>query len=404
MYSFIRSYVVDNFNQWILKDISGESLKTIRGYSDLKIVLAVTANSDVELATTKQEVVQYISKANETITVSAWLNSFTEENLQTVDTPLQLSLAESVKMYPCWRIGAWTTNARVRGDDLRIQSKSPREEVDSEEYIRDNCVLVVNNLITRIQPYADAIYSYHAAPYLGASDNHSLSFIDFYGVGGLKTEAFTEDSVTVAELSEWEEANNELKVVFTSTERYTGGTPFMVLGGKIFIMDGRVKQLSPDRFTVLFREDQIIEQILRIKGDNEALDYIYNAEITKTGVRKDTLNIKKFFADHTCFFGYIGKGNLKTIAEPIPRSSMPMYYTHYRIPAGMMFFEDGTIAQSLLIDYNQHRACISVPFAKRYTFLQDTVTWNETKAKGTAKKDLVIEQYPLLFSRDIYWF
>lgn len=405
MYVLKRSYVFDPYyGEWEQRNLKLFKISEIMTYADFKLVIALASDPDNEWAFMKSQMGEYHTDFTGRFGLGVWLSTFMEDTLPRSDRPTLLADINYVEYKELFRTGAKIKNIRIQGQDLVIKPRRTDEQKYGRPYFRNNCLLVINRRVFKLDDYLDEVYCYHSGERLReVSGEHSIGIIDFARLNGIGTTRVTENQITDL-TNENDIKNNMIRFRIVLEEGITGKTPFVVIGGHMHLLDGSIFQADAKTLVVTISKEKLVERILEDKKLQERLDYVYNANIRGGGLRVDTLDIAKLMVDNWSFVGWINHTSLLVRREEIGRSNTETMYQHYRMPRGLCYFEDGELAQPRIFNYNQHLCSMIVNRSRGTWKAHDTIDWNETKAKAKTGYN---DSKPLernLYVKDIYYF
>ncbi|QNI20952.1 virion structural protein [Vibrio phage vB_pir03] len=403
MYILNRSYVFDSFfGSWDRKDLSLYKISEIMKFPDFKLILSLQTEPDKEFVVMKEALLEYNNDFTGRFALAVWLSEFTEDRLRRSDRPTNLRNVKHVWARELFRTGACVHNARIQGEDLELQSSRVGAQVYAPAYMYKNCLMAINRRVFRISKLLNKYFIYHAGDWLRDQPDYSVGIIDFQQLGGIETFDIVPEMVTEI-TTETDKLNRRIRISIKLPEEVTGKTPFVVTDGHLSILDGSIFQANADTFVVTYDKKRLVENALIDKDIGERLPYMSSANISEGGARIDTLDIVKLVTNNRSFFGFVNHADLLVKFEDIPVSSKGTSYTHYRIPKGICYFDNGEMAQPTVFNYNQHHATLTVHDSIRKEWMHDTSDWTETKAKSKSGKGGKLS-FRNLYIKDIYYF
>lgn len=406
MYEFVRGYIYKD-NVWERAALAGQTMRAVLAYDDAKIILKVTGIVS-EVVIVKDDFSAYVPANILDLSVLAWLDSFTEHVIPESDRPVSLTEAKFLKIRDVWKTGVSVSSGNYFSGyfktDVLITTPNQGDVRWSASDIEANALGCINGYVHRIKRRADQIYIMDGNKRVSESEDHSIQFLDFFDLGGVTTEELLTEHLTLIPRTDTDIAMERSRVKIELTSNYYGKTPFIVTDGRLNILEDTLRQTGPSTFVVTISHKDALHHALKELTDNRKVEYAYNTNIRDGGITKSTFDPVKYLATTDSFICFIGSTGLTRREEPIRSLPMPRSYRHYRVPFGLVFFENMKLASVHALDYNKKNVHLLTLENERETFMYQTVPWGEQNQLPIGRLNAPMKEYMDLIAVDIYKF
>ncbi|AXH71042.1 virion structural protein [Vibrio phage BONAISHI] len=367
MYQFKKSYF-QQAKQWHEVDVKSQTLAVLlTAYQNVYFVLSNNEDSFLYLYDLKEQR-SHIEPDDQSKTLETWLGEFTTNVLTPSSDLIYPSASKTVLMRDASHYKFKTEKGNAgygvgvpvpKGLDKDLIITSPTLNDSDSRHVKNlavNGLFVINGQICKHAYLNDQIYIIDGVAKFGDSVDNVISVIDFTNVGGFDLVNFTEDNIVIAPQDASDLSRERTRVSVAINGNVNDYTPIVVIDGHIHIMDETYEVISSDRLKINLDHKSIIRKAIRYPFN--ALDYLEPANVRDEGYRRDSIKVEELLTQTDSFVLLVKNKKLAIHRELMTRSSMPGCYTHYRMPKGIMLFEDKTIAPYYTDGYNQYRVSI----------------------------------------------
>lgn len=368
MYNFVRSYVKKDY-QWSLVDVSAITLRDLLDtYTTVRIIATWDASVIPFIIETKDNV-SILSVADKDLTVTDWLATYTEADLNAKPDVKQLRDVKALRFADLheYQVDIDRGNHEyadgleipVGSDvDLVIRNQLKQEDEQSTYNLGKNSVLCVNGrLLETIHAHGN-VYGVGAVTEADTEGKYLLSILDFTDVGGCERVSITEDNMVSRLRTMNDEQTYTTKVVVDVGTSMRGKTPVCSLDGMFHYSKQVIRPISDTKVEITVRHDVAIKNASRRVHD--VLPWINPVTAREQGIDSLTFDANKFLLAKTSFIILINTDELCIHEEAVGPTFIPGFYTHYRAPRGILKGEDGRLMPYYINDFNQDTVSIAV--------------------------------------------
>lgn len=412
MYAIVKCYVKSNY-VWSEKDISAETLTSIiADYQSVRVTTLFTGDT-VNSAFTFNQNIKALEEADKSLTLTAWLATFTTATLIGGPAPRGLSDSTAVDFYDFYDLPVTVERSNIGygegqkiptglSTDIRFKSNAPSYDERATANINKNMLIVLNGRIVDTSMVDNWCYIIDGVTRLNDENSTTISAWDFTDIGGLTKHPLTVDNLRLIPRTPIDIVRNVSRVVATVETSMLGTVPMVIMDGNAHVMDGCYKELSTTEMLITVNHQTAITRALSRPHYN--LGYIDAANVRGEGVVIDTFDAVKYLAQTDSFIAAINNDDIAFNTEKLTDTGVIGEYTHYRSPKGIIRFEDYTIAPYKISDYSEVGVAISTIDNIRMPLAADTVGWKALTSIGeggvTSKKRRLMGAYAF----DIYMF
>ena len=402
MYNYIRAYVRYG-NQWVFKDITGETLAYITAnYSSFRIVLTwdvVTTEFEIH----REDVKDIISTVDGTTTLTTWLASYTSNILPSRDEVSRLDSCKSVSFRDMHEYGFTETkrgngnyapdHVLAPGTDTDIMV-SNNNEVLGEKSISNlgkNAIICCNGRMLKTFSANGYLYGKDAAFEAGKLGQELFSIIDFTDVGGcVKVDM---NDTNVVELPRTQDMINNFtsSVVVDVGVSMRNRTPLASIDGYLFFNKVDITAISDTKVRINIRHDVVLTRAS--KRVHDELTWAKPANTQLSGLRADTFDVMELVKAATSFIILVETAELNVNVEPAGISGVNGFYVHYRSPKGMLISENGVLLPYYVNDFDKDMVSIAVgDVTKRRRLTAEFTNWSDSTIVTQAVYNDIVKQ------------
>lgn len=412
MYNFIRSYTKDN-SVWTLNDIKDETVDFILDNFESVRIVATWDTDTNEFEIHMNDLRMELFLTDTTQKVVDWLGSFTENTLKTRPKVTRLSEVRTVKFKDLHTYnlsykpgnhlyGPGIVVPKNTDNDLECFSDLPEYDERSMRNLAKNAVITVNGHCVKTIYEHGKLWGVGASKHLNKDVSNIFSIIDFTDIGGCEKAYPTEDTVRIALRTMDEERAYITRAVIDTKVSMQKRTPVLVMDGHLYIGEEWIKPISDTEVVINVRHDVVLQRANNSKLED--LGFVDPANARNNGIDALTLDVQKLLLETDTFVLLLNTDELCVQRERLGATKIEGFYTHYRAPVGLCFFENGKLAPYNYTDYNAWTVCLGVGNNVRRNMLSDTISWSDVKTMWDVERENPVDHFMEAEIVDLYVF
>lgn len=395
MYNFIRSYTKTN-SIWTLNDVHDQTVQhIIDNYEAVRLVCtwgAETVEFEIHLRDNRNNL--FLVDLSQT--VETWLNGYTANSLISRPEVKRLGQVRTVKFQDLHHYnlsygpgnhmyGPGIIPPKNTNNDLMCTSDLPSYDERSMSNLGKNAVIAVNGHICKTIEEHDKLWAVDAGSHLNQGSSNVFSVIDFTDIGGCEKAYCADENTTVALRTMSDERLYISRVLVNTGVSLQKRTPILVIDGNLYMGDDWLKVVSETEVMIDVHHDVV----LRRANDRtkEILGFVDPTNARDNGINALTLDVKKLMLDTDTFLLLLNTDELCVQKEQLGPTKIEGFYTHYRAPVGLCFFENGKLAPYHFNDYNAWTVCMAVGANIRRNMMDDTINWTDVQAMWDVERE-----------------
>lgn len=369
MYTITTAYTRNNYT-WTpvhADDLAALTATTVKlllnTYQDVRLDVSWPNTNESRLDLRKS--VHLFTMADRDKTLTAWLNLFTSPSGLPGTDSLKLIQSQAVEFADIekYHLHRATGNRNYSDSDtvplgadtdLVLTSDFPVGDSRSTENVAMNCLFAINGQVFEHSWSDGKIFVHDAVKSLRHGRDEVISVLDFSNIGGLDFHTVTTAGVNLLAQNDDDIALRRHRAVISHGGDSRGKIPFMILNGHLHIFKNNYKIL--DSTKILVEIDMLSELKRAMKYPLTSPPFMDPANVGLNGFRLDTFDPMAFLTETTCLVGFMKSTELSMIREHVPATKLRGAYEFYRVPRGLTFFSDGTLAPWLLFGFNVNGA------------------------------------------------
>jgi hypothetical protein len=386
MYTINTCFVKKDF-EWDVAAIEFERIELLLAdYQRIRVVVdynyqGVSTQKMIDLTDNKG----LISPTDRKRSLTEWITSLKNDSLVGVTDPIYPASAKSVMMRDSFfyqlkidvgnhKFGPGNTLPYGEDKDLIITSNPKVKTFDKRHvvHLKDNALFCVNGQICRHYWNYDQIYLIDGHRKINGTRDNVISVIDFTDIGGFDIVDLKDSNVKVAPQSTTDKKLQRTRAIVTLPKVVSGYTPILVLDGQMHILDGSYKIVADNQILINIDHMAAIKKALRYPFNR--LDWLDPANVLLTGIRADHFYTQEFLTQTDSFIVMVKTSELSLKRESMSPTGLHGCYTHYRMPKGIMFFEDYTLAPYMTDGHTQYTVSLQTIDNRRMNW----ALWSQT--------------------------
>lgn len=379
MFNLLASFAKINY-EWKDIDLSNNTLEEILAYQEGRFTVDwdglfardffVSVNSAA------------MRRADKELTLTEWLSTLEEGDLITTDRAAGLIDSNAVQCYDLYDVAEEVKKGNINygvgvaippgleSDIIFSTSFSAPDYRQTENYSKQ-ILAVVNGLIHPTiyqQGYIHILGAYER--FLSEKDQ-LINLIDFSGLGGIETYEITDSMIHEVERTMTDQNRYVTRMVVTLPEDIGLYTPLLVLDGHLHVIDDDTYEII-DRDKLLIEVDHYLALQRAALKPRNTRTWVDPANLQKIGINTLSFNARKYLSDTYSFVVLVKTADLAIMREPLGSCKVQNTYYHYRAPKGIVYFDDMTMANARVTDYNENEVEISTMSNERPIWTYET--------------------------------
>lgn len=359
MYDVINTYVKLGF-QWEEVDVRLQTIGEIRKYQNVRIT--VTSDEDITRDFFTSVNSALLAKASTASTLAEWIQSLDEGSLITTDKARGLVDANVVDFVDLFSFASEIKSGNyLYGEgvhipegmdvDIRFTTYFTSRESFHIDKIQSTCLFAVNGLIYPSARRDDNIFILNGNERLKFDTDQTISTINFGDIGTIESVPINTNRLTALTRTSDDISRRRSRFKITLDEAIGTRIPILVMDGYLHIMNDTMTQVDVDTFVVTVEHDLALRRCA--KKPRYSRDWIDYGNMEQLGFNINSFDAEKYMLSPCTFLVLLDTEDFSMFKEPVGHTDIPGVYHHYRVPRGMMFFDDGRLAPYYIKDYNE---------------------------------------------------
>jgi hypothetical protein len=343
------------------------------------------------------------------LTLTQWVAKL--DGTVTLDSPVRgLSDAKVVKLSALEDVAIKLEKGSINypyatvipyGMDTDIVFSTGREEEDvfHEHTFADYALAFINGAFHPMQYIDNKVFVLNAMDSVRAYDkNIRTDFLDFTDIGKLEQyllESETELSLLTRTTGDKAEGVQRVAIKLKGMRQ----TNSVAKKLPMLIINGNIRMFSDDLFiaaddTLIYKLNINYEVYLAAKNIPNTKRYLEPANHYTDAVNPTTLDVLAYLKTELCFLVLVDAPDIAYYTDYLQPSDGPMQYSHYRIPKGLIMFDDGRATHWTIQSYDANTANIITDDNVRgqtyydLTGLRNTTTFRNNAIGTTAENTI----------------
>jgi len=379
MFTVIATYSKINYG-WKPSDLANTPLEDILLLQDARFTVEWDGDFARDFLVSVNRTL--MRNAESTLTLSQWVATLAEDALIMTDRANGLRDSSVVLCYDLYDVAETVEKGNVNyGNgvaipegleaDIIFNTSFSAPDYRSTENFSKQILAVVNGLIHPTiyqQGYIHILGAYQR--FINEKDQ-LINLIDFAQVGGIDTYEITDSMIHEVERTLTDQARYVTRMVVTLPVDIGMYTPLLVLDGHLHVIDDETYEIV-DKDKLLIEVDHYLALQRAAKKPRDTRTWVDPANLQKVGINTLSFDARKYLSDTYSFVVLVKTSDLSIMREPLGACMQQNTYYHYRAPKGIVYFDDMSMANARVTEFNEHEVQLSTMSNNRPSWTYET--------------------------------